>query len=78
MDTPESLIAAPLAISLFFGAQVFFNGPAPFQKITAHIPELAASVPVSPVFLLVTLGALLVSGGLLVALEMKADKANTK
>lgn len=73
MDTPESLIAATLAISIFFGAQAFLRGRNEGEEVAITVPELAATVPVEPLMLLGTLATLLFTGGILVALEMRAE-----
>lgn len=78
MDTPESLIAAPLAISIFFGAQAFLRGRNPGEEVAVTIPDITATVPVEPLFLLGALAALLLTGGILVAMEMRAEARDAK
>lgn len=78
MDTPESLIAAPLAVSIFFGAQAILRGRDKGETITVNVPELAATAPIDPLFLLAMLATLLVTGGILVALEMRAEGRDRK
>lgn len=78
MDTPESLIAAPLAVSIFFGAQAILRGRQSGETISVNVPELASAVPVEPLFLLATLATLLVTGGILVAVEMRAEDRDRK
>jgi hypothetical protein len=78
MDTPESLIAAPLAISIFFGAQAILRGRNPGDEVAVIVPELAATVPVEPLLLLGTLATLLVTGGILVAIEMRSEARDEK
>ena len=78
MDTPESLIAAPLAISIFFGAQAILRGRNPGDEVAVTVPELTATVPVEPLLLLGTLATLLVTGGILVAIEMRSEARDAK
>ncbi|MEM8615990.1 MAG: hypothetical protein AAGF20_03545 [Pseudomonadota bacterium] len=89
MDTPESLLAAPLAISIFIGAKAMLggqqgetagaitNGPAPSQ-LSPQSVEAASALPLDPIGLLIGLAALLITGGILVALEMRAEANDRK
>jgi len=78
MNTLENLITAPLAISAIVGARAVLNGRSVSEETATSVPSLAETVSVQPILLLGLLAAMLLTGTMLIVMEMRAEARDRK